>query len=608
MSPTRSSPPSDYPEGHDDILFKTNCPKCQADWPEARAFAVYADGHGHCHKCGHHTPPGSAELDGGGELEVANGRTHGRSRQVVGMGNGGRHIAMSSDLLTPSGQEAFQDLQKRRLKATTLSRYGYFLAPFGKQRVTAQVSPYFDQGGHLVAQKLRLPDKEFVTLGDAKLVNHQLFGQQLFGEKNDLRVVVTEGELDAMSVAQATGFKFPAVSISGGAKSAKKCIQANYRWLDRFKEIVLWFDDDEEGRAATEECAKLFSYGKVKVAKVHGSKDASDVLQANRPGDIELAIFSATTWSPVGIVNAADTEDDVVFKEVPSWHYPFDGLQDKTKGARRGEIAFWVAGSGIGKTTILFKLYHHFLFGDGHTETPAKIGWLGFEGVRRDVVLGFLSVDQNRRLHLDPLPEAKMREAHRKVFGSRRVELFDQESASWEFEAVLGYIRYMARALECNIIMIDPLSYLIAMMNERDERVAIDKATASLSQLAKELGVHIDINHHLTRPKDGKSHEEGGQVSLAQLRGSNALGQFTSQAVGFERNQQAENEEQKTLTRVRIIKNRFVGWDGVCSYLQYDSETGQTYEIPFDQGRALWGDEEGGGGKQGSPFTDDQDF
>ena len=579
---------ADYPEGHDDILYKTNCPECQADWPEARAFAVYADGHGHCHKCGHHTKAGSHS-----------GVEAGTGPLVVRVRETGR---MSAEFLTPTGDQ--QGLDKRRLKPATLQRYGYFLAPYGREKVTAHVAPLYDQSGNLVAQKLRLPNKDFLVLGENPTAL-QLFGQHVYGEKNDLRVVITEGEIDAMSVAQSTGFKFPVVSVNGGAKSAKKGIQANYRWLDRFKEIILWFDDDEEGHNALAECAPLFGHGKVKVAKVHGFKDASEVLQANRPGDIELAVFSATTWSPVGIVNAADTVSDILFKEVPSWHYPFPGLQEKTLGARRGEIAFWVAGSGVGKTTILFQIYHHFLFGTGHTEEPAKIGWLGFEGVRRDVVLGFMSADAQRRLHLDPLPHKDMEKLHARVFGSRRIELFDQETADWRFEAILGYVRYMAKALGCNIVMVDPLSFVIALMNEQDERKAIDKGTAALAQLAKELGIHIDINHHLKRVSDGKSHEEGGATSLSQLRGSGALGNFTSQAVGFERNQQADTEEQKTLVRVRLLKNRFVGWDGVCCYLQYNPETGVTYEIPYEAGKASWGEE---GKGNGSPFSDDQDF
>lgn len=593
---SRRSPPTtpdDPPEGHDVLLYKTNCPKCQADWPEAKGAAVYADGHLYCFVpgCNWRSPPGSI-------LEGPDGWVPGGH----GVGSQGKtKVTTPDDFLSPDDRpDAFSDINDRKIRAETMRKFGYFKAHFGKDRKGVHAWTLFNQDGSASCQRVRLPPKEFMKIGAGNPNTAQLFGQHFWGEKNDRRVVITEGEFDAMSVAQATNFKFPVVSINGGADSAKKGLQANWKWLDRFEEVILWFDNDEPGREAIAECAPLFNHGKVKVVTTVTAKDASELLQDNRPGDIELAIFSATTWSPVGIVNASATEDDVVFEQVPSWSYPFKGLQEQTLGARRGEVAMWVAGSGIGKTTVLFKIYHHFLNGTTHTEAPAKIGWMGFEGVRRDVVLGFMSIEANRRLHLDPLPEKEMRKIHRQVFGHGRVELFDQQTADWRFEAVCGYIRYMAKALDCNIVMIDPLSVLVAIMGEADERKAIDKAMVTLANLAKELNIHIDINHHLTRPPNtGKSHEEGGQTSLRQLRGSNGIGQFASQVVGFERNQQAEGER-ASLTIQRILKNRFVGWDGIAGYTQYDPATGQTYDIPYEDGKALWGDEEA----SPSGFTD----
>jgi len=43
---------------------------------------------------------------------------------------------------------------------------------------------------------------------------------------------------------------------------------------------------------------------------------------------------------------------------------------------------------------------------------------------------------------------------------------------------------------------------------------------------------------HLRRP-EGTSHEEGGKVSLAQLRGSGSLAQLSDNVIGLERDQQA---------------------------------------------------------------------
>jgi twinkle protein len=80
---------------------------------------------------------------------------------------------------------------------------------------------------------------------------------------------------------------------------------------------------------------------------------------------------------------------------------------------------------------------------------------------------------------------------------------------------------------------------------------------------------------HLKRP-DGKGHEEGSQTSLAQLRGSAAIGQLSDLVIGLERNQQ--DPKNKDLTCVRILKNRFTGETGLATALQYDRDTGRLIE------------------------------
>ena len=62
-----------------------------------------------------------------------------------------------------------------------------------------------------------------------------------------------------------------------GAAAAKKSIQRNLDWLQGYEEIVLFFDNDEPGRQATEAACQVLPPGKVKTAHLQGDyKDASD--------------------------------------------------------------------------------------------------------------------------------------------------------------------------------------------------------------------------------------------------------------------------------------------------------------------------------------------
>lgn len=559
----KSSPKPPWESGgdHDRVISKGPCPRCGSKDNLVR----YADGHAHCFSpsCGYWE-----KGESGGEGS--------NSPTILPQ----RSPHMSTKLLSPERPDAWDELSTRRLKSDTLRRFGYFTGSFkpaGKDTpIAVQVAPYYDQGGTLVAQKLRLPGKEFVVLkepGAPGLTECQLFGRHVFGDRYDRRVVVTEGELDAMSVAQVADFKYATVSVGTGAEVTRN-LQANYQWLDRFSEIILFFDDDERGHAATAAAAKLFAVGKVRCAKIPGCKDASEALQKNRPGDIEAAIYSATAWKPQGILNAADCLR-VLAGDAPSkrgWTYPWPTLDAKTLGVRTKEVVFFVAGSGMGKTSGIYEVEHALL------KQGVKIGHMGFEDTIEDVQLGIMSIAANWRMAINPLPHEEITKIHQEVFGSRNVEIFDQDTAEWSCEAILGYVRFLAKALGCKVVVIDPLTFIIAGMGgEVDERRMIDMVVQNLAKLSKELDIAILVSHHLARPKDGPAHEEGARISANQIRGSGAILQFAAIVIGWEGDLQGPAPN---LRRLRIIKNRPIGASqcGESGILSYDDTTGRYVE------------------------------
>ena len=81
-----------------------------------------------------------------------------------------------------------------------------------------------------------------------------MYGQHLWGEGGK-RLVITEGELDALSVSQAYGNnKWPTVSLNSGATSGIQNIKDNYEFVTSFDEIILMLDMDVQGREATKNC------------------------------------------------------------------------------------------------------------------------------------------------------------------------------------------------------------------------------------------------------------------------------------------------------------------------------------------------------------------
>lgn len=562
--------PKDNP-GNDTVLRKEPCPKCGSKDNLVR----YADGHAHCFSqgCDHWEPAG-------GKGDVS---TNSTGRDDL-RGDEGAPRA-SSDFLQPDDR-GWEPSTRKPLQPDTIRKFGHFSTGHGGKRVG--VYQYY-MDGQLAFQKVKTPDKDFFVIkggGASDLTKAWPYGRQIWGDKHDRKVVIFTGEDDAEAAAEVTRFKFPCVSVPTGDQGAKKHLQANYRWYDRFSEIILFFDNDESGQSIIQECAELFDPSKVKVAKMADFKDAAEAKKANRPGDIEAAIYAASVWGPQGVVNARDGLEEFLRDGlvVPSWPYPWDELESKTLGMRRGEITLHLGGTGIAKTTLLYHYAEHLLCWKGERPparepegwlaevAPVKVGWLGFEDTVRTVKVGLLSIHAGQRIHLNPLPPDKTRQLYAELFGGGQLEVYDPETAEWGVKAALNAIKFMVKALGCSVIVIDPLSFLVSMMATGDRTQAEEKLAGEIAFLAKHLNCHIHVSHHLKKA-DGTPFEEGGEVSLQDAKGAGAWYQYASNVFGYERNQQGSRPD---LLRVRALKVRWVGGTGpLARLLKYDPETGR---------------------------------
>jgi twinkle protein len=423
-----------------------------------------------------------------------------------------------------------------------------------------------------IACKTRYPDKRFQVSGDWKQAG--LFGQQLFS-KGGRYVTITEGEFDALAAYQMSGSKYPVVSIRNGAGGAYKDCKEHYEWLDSFENIIICFDDDEPGRKAAKEVADLFG-GKSKVVKhVKGCKDACDYLAQGKVKEFSDVFWRAEKYVPDGIVNG-----DTLWEEVNSpveaspYQFPFESLNDKTFGIREGEILTIGAGSGVGKTHFVKELVYQ-----GLQATEGNIGLLCLEEGNPATAKALVSLAAGKPLHLPTTEstETERRNAFDKTLGTGRFYLFNH-FGSVAVESILSRIKYMVKALDCTTVLLDHLSIVVSAQEETDERKAIDELMTKLRMLTEETNVRMIVVTHLNRPGSGKPHEEGGQTSLVQLRGSGSIAHLSDTVIGLERNAQADDAYERNLTTPRVLKNRFAGLTGACNRIYYDPETGRMAE------------------------------
>lgn len=536
-------------ENEGEYLYKTNCEECGS----SDANAIYSSNTSYCFSCG-----STKRLDG--EVEKVRDTFEKEFKPT--------YIEYPSVI--------------RSITQDTLRKFSYGI----NSKLGKHVAYMFNTKGEIVAEKYRGKDKVFSWAGDAKQAS--LFGQTLWKPNKKISITITEGELDAMSISQIQKNKYPVVSITSGANSAKKEIKRQLEWLLGFKEVVLCFDNDKAGQLAVDEVASLFPPKFVRIASLP-LKDANDMLKNNRSFELANALRDAKYYTPDGILQGQSILDQLRNeKEVISYLFP-DFLENTNKmlgGIRTSELMVVTAGTGSGKTTMLKQLeYHYFKNSDLnqaliHLEEPLQRTAKDLVGISMDV-----------RVHLNgSLNQEDYLARAEEIFlatdsdGNARINLYDS-FGSMDSEDLYNKIRFMVKGLDCKIIWLDHLSILVSGLGQAgDERRAIDSIMHELKSLTIELDCFIGLVVHLNNNTQ-KPFEEGGDITINNLRGSGGIKQLADSVIALSRNQQAETEEERNTVKVSILKNRYSGETGLADEVFYNGFTGKLEakkDIDFD--------------------------
>lgn len=489
-----------------------------------------------------------------------------------------RHAPDGQGAVVPDGRAFLggttRDLKVRGIHLDTCRRYGYTVDGI------YQVAPYYDTNGRLVAQKTRTKDKQFSIIGDAKKMG--LFGLQL-AKRGGKMIIITEGEIDAMSVSQAMGNTWPAVSLPNGAQNLQP-LKDSLEFLETYDKVVLCFDNDEPGHTATEAVLSLLSPGKAYVVDLGDYKDANELLKEN-PSALRQVIWEAKEHRPDGVINLSEIRERVSAPLQMGTPYPWEGLNKHLFGYRPQELITWCAGTGVGKTAVVSELVYDMV------QRGLKVGLIYLEeGVVR-TGRRLMGIHLNRPMHLPDVSvtEDEFNDAWDSTLGTGRVYAWDH-FGSVDVDLLANRVRWMRNGFDVDVVVLDHISMVVSGADiDADERRLLDRSMTLLRQLTQETGLCIHNVSHLKRGT-GKGHEEGGHVSLAQLRGTQAIAQLSDAVIGLERNQQAEDAQDKNLTTVRVLKNRYAGMTGVATHLMYTPTTGRLHSVDADEAALSTGD------------------
>ena len=527
------------------------CPLCNS----SDAVGINEDGSAKCFSCGEFMPDYNKACEGK-DMEF---RTETKQPDVVDEG-------------------VFSSLTDRKISQPTATKYGVKVVHDHQGNVIKHFYPYYN-GHELAGTKCRnVKSKDFFVSGTYNETG--LFGQQLF--KSGKYVTITEGECDAMAAYELLGSKWAVVSIKRGAQGAVRDVKESLEFFDEFENVIIAFDNDKAGKEAAIKVARLFKPSKAKIVTLpNGYKDPNDMLRNNKHKEFVESWWAAKVYTPSGVINVSEQREKFHNREKKqSVPYPYKGLNKKLYGLRQGELVTLTGGTGLGKSSVTRELEHWLI-----KETEDNVGIIALEEDWRRTIDGILSIEANARLYIDQEREKFSVDELDKMFDI----LYDGDNKNrvWvhshfgtnDIDDIFTKLRFMIIGCDCKWIVVDHLHMLVSAVHEGDERRAIDSIMTRLRSLVEETGAGIILVSHLRRVDGNKGHENGIEVSLSHLRGSNSIGQLSDCVIALERNQQSDDMDEARTTKMRVLKSRYTGDVGMACRVIYDNETGRLTEL-----------------------------
>jgi len=458
----------------------------------------------------------------------------------------------------------FASIGDRKINIDTCRKYGVKVV-FGTDGAIAEHQyPWFDKEKNLVGYKVRkCATKDFFTPQGTQGIPMGLFGQQTCSGRGKY-ITITEGEVDCLTVSQAFGNKYDVVSVRNGASGAVRELKDNLMFLEGYDHIVLCFDQDEAGRAATKLAQELFSPNKCKVVSLP-LKDANEMVKEGRGQELLTCWWDAKTFSPEGILHISETWDRLLeYRDTPNIPYPWNGLNELLLGQRTREIVIWAAETGVGKSQVLRELAYNII----HT-TNETVGMLMLEESIAKTTLGFMSFEAGRPLHksLHETPQAELRGYWEQATRGDRFVLLDSRGWGNDIDTLKARIRYMAKAMGCRWIILDHLTIVLSsVQGASGDWAGIDELMTDLVALVHELDIGLHLVSHVSEGRN--------------LRGSKGISKLADAIIFLERDKHEENPELRDITKLVVDKNRFAGDTGTGGYLKYSRVTGRMNECP----------------------------
>lgn len=501
------------------LLHKEQCPECASQGRDTSEdnLGVYDDGHSYCFSC---------------EYYHSN-----NDRQSSG-----------------TNSFTYEFLPWRKITDETFRKF--------------EAATKIDAAGKPVSIGFRYPNGDIkVRLIDDKVfywvkqkpdepLQSGLFGRDRFAAGSNKALIITEGELDALTCWQC--LRIPSVSVRSSSSCVADCT-VDRSWCESYERIYLALDGDVAGVEAVHRLAPLFNPEKLFWLKFDPRrKDANEYLQHGEEDALQQIFRNAKRYMPENIVSSF-SDFKKLLEETPEKgiSYPFPTLTEMTYGIRTGESVLITAPEGIGKTELMHAIMYQVL-----QETRHNVGTIFPEEQPARLLQALAGIHLKSPVHLPGsgyTPDQIFAAFKSAVQMDDRVHVVNHFGSS-DPDLLLDLVRFLAVGCSCRVVMVDHIGMVISgMAVSADERRTLDYLITRLEMLVKELDFALILVSHVN--DDGFTRSSRYISKTADIR------------IDLSRDVLHPDPIERNTTYLKISKNRFSGKTGAAGRIYFDPLT-----------------------------------
>lgn len=437
-------------------------------------------------------------------------------------------------------------MAKRKISKETLDAWKVAERDWNGQPV--YVFQYIDENDQLVYVSYRGCGKGAIKGGCEPNTKPILWG--MWHIDRDKSVVITEGQPDAMAVWEA-GYQ-NVVSVPNGSNNFK-WIDNCWEWLQGVKEIIVFGDNDDPGRAMADTIKRRLK--NVKILIPDKRKDANEVLYFGGKKAVLDLIENIINEMPDGILDVSKMEYRPVSANKETIETGFIEYDSHVEDWKLQEITIIFGRNGEGKTSFISQIITHCL--SKNVKTLLYSGEMSDDKIQAWIYRQLIG-DSTRHLHIaktkykdkvEPTPEAvqAIKEWHKDTF-----YLYDRNAKDviGQLDKFFEVMELAVKRFGCKLIIIDNL---MAILEENADSLYSDQA--NFIQRCKDFAirnwVHIVLIAHPNKEKGEIKNASKGNLEKTDISGSNNIPNKADNIIAVERNWDENAQYEAIITSLK---------------------------------------------------------